>query len=243
MIWYEQSFGRDYLMVYKHRSVENAEREVRQMVDWLRLPRGAKVLDLCCGMGRHSLTLAEYGCDVTGIDLSGLLLDEARNRDTASRISWLQGDMRRVPLPGARFDAVFNLFTSFGYFDEDTENRQVLLEIERLLRPGGKWIVDFLNTDVVVSRLIPLSERREGRITIRESRSIEEGVVRKQIAVLEPDCQPRRYIEKVRLYTLSDFMRMLIGTSLSIDEVYGDYSGEPYSAATSPRLIMVGGKD
>jgi ubiquinone/menaquinone biosynthesis C-methylase UbiE len=242
MAWYEQSFGADYLTIYKHRDCTHAKQEVRQMIDWLRLPRGAKVLDLCCGMGRHSFTLAEFGFEVTGLDLSEVLLTEAKKGDHSFRVKWLQGDMRHVPLPCVRFDAVVNLFTSFGYFDDDKENRKVLLEIERLLLPGGNWIVDFLNPDAVVSRLVPHSERREGNLTIREARTVENGMVRKQIAVMEADREPRYYSEQVKLYKLPDFERMLHGTSLKVNKLYGDYSGSPYHAATSPRLIMVGEK-
>jgi ubiquinone/menaquinone biosynthesis C-methylase UbiE len=240
--WYEQSFGADYLTVYKHRDCTHAEQEVQQMIDWLRLPRGAKVLDLCCGMGRHSFTLAEFGFDVTGLDLSEALLAEAKKQDRSSRVKWLQSDMRHVPQPSAHFDAVVNLFTSFGYFDEDKENRKVLLEIERLLLPGGKWIVDFLNPDAVVSRLVPHSERHEGNLTIREARTVENGMVRKQIALMEDDREPRYYTEQVKLYKLPDFERMLHDTSLKVNKLYGDYLGSPYHATTSPRLIMVGEK-
>jgi hypothetical protein len=118
----------------------------------------------------------------------------------------------------------------------------VLLEIERLLLPGGKWIVDFLNPDDVVSNLIPYSERLEGNLTIREARAVENGMVKKQIAVLEPDNEPRSYTEQVKLYKLPDFERMLRGTSLVVNQLYGDYTGSAYTAATSPRLIMVGEK-
>lgn len=242
MAWYEHSFGNDYLTVYKHRDCHHAGREVLQMIEWLRLPQGAKVLDLCCGMGRHSFAMADFGYEVTGLDLSEILLAEAKNRDRSNRVRWLQGDMRRIPLPCVRFDAVVNLFTSFGYFDEDKENRKVLLEIERLLLPGGKWIVDFLNPDAVVSNLVPYSERRDGSVTIKEARAVENGIVKKQIAVLEPDNEPRSYTEQVKLYKLPDFERMLSGTSLVVSQIYGDYSGSPYQAATSPRLILVGKK-
>ncbi|KIL40620.1 SAM-dependent methyltransferase [Gordoniibacillus kamchatkensis] len=240
--WYKQSFGADYLTIYKHRDCNHAKQEVRQMIDWLRLPPGARVLDLCCGMGRHSFTLAEFGYDVTGLDLSEVLLSEAKEQDSSSSVRWLQGDMRHVPLPCVRFDAVVNLFTSFGYFDDDKENRKVLLEIERLLQPGGKWIVDFLNPYAVVSGLVPHSERREGNMIIREARYVKNGMVYKQITVLEDGRDTRTYTEQVKLYKLPDFEQMLKGSSLVVKQLYGDYQGSSYNAATSPRMIMVGEK-
>ncbi|RAU90976.1 bifunctional 2-polyprenyl-6-hydroxyphenol methylase/3-demethylubiquinol 3-O-methyltransferase UbiG, partial [Paenibacillus sp. YN15] len=119
--WYEESFGEDYLLVYKHRDLHGAQVEVKRMANWLRLPAGSRILDLCCGMGRHSVALADEGYRVTGLDLSKVLLAEARKLDNSGRITWVEGDMRRLPLDGP-FDAVVNLFTSFGYFEEEQEN-------------------------------------------------------------------------------------------------------------------------
>jgi ubiquinone/menaquinone biosynthesis C-methylase UbiE len=242
MSWYEQSFGVDYLTIYNHRNVEQAGREVAQMMQWLRLPNQAKVLDLCCGMGRHSISLASLGFDVTGFDLSKVLLAEAGAKDTASTVHWIQGDMRSLPFPKHAYDAVVNLFTSFGYFDQDEENRKVLLEMDKVLKPRGKWIIDYLNPNVVVSRLIHESERKENSLTIREVRTLENGMVKKQIAVCEEEGSSRHYVEQVKLYTFSDFKRMLQDTSLVVDQAYGDYLGSGYVATSSPRMILVGHK-
>ncbi|MGG1517029.1 class I SAM-dependent methyltransferase [Paenibacillus oryzisoli] len=242
MLWYEQSFGVDYLTVYNHRNGEQAAREVAQMLKWLRLPQQAKVLDLCCGMGRHSLNLAALGFDVTGLDLSEALLKEARASDTFSQVHWIHGDMRCIPSTSLTFDAVVNLFTSFGYFEQDEENRKVLLEMDRVLKPRTKWIIDYLNPDVVVSGLVPLSERKSNGLMIHETRLVEGGMVKKKIAVYEEESAPRHYIEKVKLYTLADFQRMLRGTSLVIDQVFGDYTGSTYVTSVSPRMILVGNK-
>lgn len=242
MSWYEQSFGIDYITVYHHRNEEQAAREVGQMIRLLQLPEQAKVLDLCCGMGRHSLCLAGLGFDVTGFDLSQVLLAEARARDSASQVRWVHGDMRHIALPKAGYDAVVNLFTSFGYFDCDEENRKVLSEMDNVLKPNGKWIIDYLNPDVVVSRLVPESERKKNGVTIREVRSVEDGIVKKQITISEGNESPRNYMEQVKLYRLSDFERMLQGTSLVVDQIYGDYAGSEYVADASPRMILVGHK-
>ncbi|GAB2694703.1 class I SAM-dependent methyltransferase [Paenibacillus thermoaerophilus] len=240
--WYEKSFGPDYLIVYKHRDFAGARREVERMVQWLNLPAGASVLDLCCGMGRHSLALAEMGYKVTGVDLSEPLLAEARAADAEGRVRWHRGDMRDVPLEGG-FDAVVNLFTSFGYFDTDEENRRVLEEISRLLQPGGRWLLDFLNASWVESRLVPHSVRKEGDLTIDERRVVEDGFVRKTITLSEPGRPDRVYHEQVRMYGLDDFRRLLAGTGLRIDAVHGSYEAEEYTERDSPRLILVGSKD
>jgi ubiquinone/menaquinone biosynthesis C-methylase UbiE len=239
--WYEQSFGEDYLVVYKHRDFQGAMNEVQKMMRWLDLQPGAEIFDLCCGMGRHSLTLAEYGFKVTGMDLSEVLLNEAHRMDTEGKVTWLRGDMRQIPLEQS-FDAVVNLFTSFGYFTEEAENEKVIHEINRLLKINGKFIIDFLNPLYVADNLVPQSSRKEGKLEIAERRSIEEGYVRKRIIIREDGQKERSYLEQVRLYKLEDFKRMLLSAGLEIERVFGNYDGSPYDEHSSPRLIIVGAK-
>ena len=192
MAWYQKSFGNDYLIVYKHRDLQGAYHEVKKMIDWLGLKQAAEVLDLCCGMGRHSMALAEFGYDVTGVDLSEVLLNEAVKLDEGKQVTWLRGDMREVPLD-RQYDAVVNLFTSFGYFDEDEQNEKVLHEIHRLLKEGGRFIIDFLNPVYVQTNLVPQSERMEEDLLIREARAIEDGFVRKRI-VISQQGGPERHL-------------------------------------------------
>jgi SAM-dependent methyltransferase len=239
--WYEQSFGDDYLLVYKHRDLQGAYQEVKKMMEWLHLPNGAEVLDLCCGMGRHSLALADFGYRVTGVDLSEALLTEARRLDTDHRVEWLRGDMRDVPLERS-FDAVVNLFTSFGYFNEDSENAKVFGQIERLLKPNGQFIVDFLNPDAVIRNLVPHSTRHDGDLKIDEARRIEDGFVRKQITLTEPGKPERIYHEQVKLYREAELTRMATEAGLIVEHVYGGYDGQALQPDSSPRIILVGKK-
>ena len=241
--WFEQSFGNDYLLVYKHRDHSGAREEVKLMVDWLDLPFGSAVFDLCCGMGRHSIALADFGYQVTGLDLSEVLLAEARKSDPTARIRWLRGDMRQLPSELGSFDAVLNLFTSFGYFEEDEDSVNVLQGIDRLLRPDGQFIIDFLNAGFVASRLVPHSEREQDGLRIVEDRVIEQGFVHKRIKITGSDGTERHYMEQVKLYGLADFERMLSRTGLRIDVVYGNYAGERYRETESERLILVGHKE
>ncbi|MFE5320204.1 class I SAM-dependent methyltransferase [Paenibacillus sp. NPDC056579] len=236
--WYRKSFGDDYLLVYKHRDMQGAYDEVKRMIEWLQLSPGADVLDLCCGMGRHSMALNDFGYNVTGIDLSEVLLSEARKLDGQNLVRFLQGDMREVPLEGP-YDAVVNLFTSFGYFEDDEQNVKVLKEIHRLLKAQGKFIIDFLNPEYVISHLVPFSTRDEDGITIEESRRIEDGFVRKSIVVKE-GAEERTYMEQVKLFDLERFQEMLRASNLEIDHVYGDYNASEYDRELSKRMIFVG---
>lgn len=238
--WYKESFGEDYLIVYRHRDFGGARREVEQMIGWLDLPPGAKVLDLCCGMGRHSLALAEAGYEVTGVDLSGPLLMEARAQEGADQVTWLQADMRALELNGD-FDAVVNLFTSFGYFEEDEEQIKVLREIKRVLKPGGKFIIDFLNPADVIRNLVPHSTREEGNLLIDERRRIEEGFVKKDIILTcKEDGIPRHYHECVKLYPVKIFQEMIEESGLQVEAVHGSYDEGAYDAANSKRMIFRG---
>jgi ubiquinone/menaquinone biosynthesis C-methylase UbiE len=242
MAWYQESFGNDYLLVYKHRDMQGAYTEVKKMVNWLKLKQGSRLLDLCCGMGRQSLALSELGYTVTGVDLSKVLLQEAIKLGVEEQVTWIHGDMRDVPL-SEPFDAVVNLFTSFGYFDEDEQNEKVLHEMHRLLKKEGRFIVDFLNPVYVKANLVAQSEREEEDLTIRETRTIEDGCVRKRIVITQEGEPDRHYLEQVKLYERPEFEAMLAKAGLHIDHVYGDYEGQAYSPETSSRMIFVGHKE
>lgn len=238
--WYERSFGRDYLLVYRHRDFQGATQEVHRMMEWLRLPASASILDLCCGMGRHALALAEAGYRVTGVDLSEVLLEEAMAHDTLGQVKFLRGDMRELPVDGP-FDAVVNLFTSFGYFTDNEDNARVFQEIHRVLKPQGRFIVDFLNPSYVLQHLVPHSERVDGGTRIEERRRIENGFVKKAITLTDASGgEQREYEERVRLYELADFRNMMDEAGLVIDQVHGSYDGAAYDEEQSKRLIMVG---
>lgn len=244
--WYEHSFGEDYLLVYKHRDTQGARREIERMVEWLELPKGAKVLDLCCGMGRHSMALMEAGLEVTGVDLSEVLLREARRNDPEHRVTWLQADMRKLPLAGG-FDAVVNLFSSFGYFKEDHEHIQVLREIKRVLKPGGRFIIDYLNPRHTSDHLIPESERMDDDQRIVERRVIQNGYVMKRIWLSQIDKntgndlgEPREYLERIKLYNAEEFTDMLEEAGLILERIYGSHAGDSYDPILSPRMILLG---
>lgn len=240
--WFKDSFGQDYLMVYKHRDYQGAYNEVKEMVEWLQLPKGATILDLCCGMGRHSMALMEFGYSVTGVDLSQVLLSEAKMNDRAGKVEWVLSDMRAVPQEQS-FDAIVNLFTSFGYFESDNENQKVLYEVYRLLKPGGQYIIDFLNPGYVANHLVAVSEREEEGLVIKEERLIEGGYVRKCIMISQTGVPDRNYIEQIKLYDKRMLLEMMKTANLVVDKVYGSYEGQEHDDNLSPRMIFVGHKE
>jgi SAM-dependent methyltransferase len=235
---YAQWFDRDeYELVYKQRN----EREAEQVIDLLEhmvQPRpGAAILDMGCGRGRHSRSLTRRGYHVTGVDLSERALAQARTRAAAEGldIDFRRGDMRE-PVCEACFDGVVNLFTAFGYFDDDAEHARTLHALATALKPGGWLFQDFLNASYVRANLVPETHRTEGEIEISERRWIEAGRINKEIT-LRRNGEEHTFKESVRLLTPGDLSTFYAEAGLDLRATYGTYTGDPHTAA-SPRLIL-----
>lgn len=239
--WYADWFGRDYVAVYAHRDANEAVRQINLVEKVLRPAQGARVLDLCCGSGRHSIELAKRGYRVCGTDLSAELLDRARTdaKNAETSIDFVRGDMR-CAIGDRSFDLVLNFFTSFGYFDTDAENSRVLEAIHASLRPGGHWLIDYLNRDYVIANLVPSDEQRIGDMHIRQQRWIDtvRGRVEKILTVTDGDSS-RTYRESVRMYSFSELRTMFGEAGLRINAVFGDFDGHAFGTL-SPRLILMG---
>jgi SAM-dependent methyltransferase len=145
--------------------------------------------------------------------------------------------MRAVPLRTASFDVVVNLFTSFGYFDGDAEHEAVLAEVARVLRPGGAFVLDYLNAEQVRSTLVARDERAVGRRTVVQERRLSEDG-RYVVKAIRLGGEGRTFMERVRLYGRGDIERMLVAHGLVLHAVWGDYEGTAHTAA-SPRLCVV----
>jgi len=241
--WYERSFGADYLDVYRHRDLEEARRGAALAVRTCELESGSTILDLCCGGGRHVEALSELGHDAVGLDLSWALLSAARSRNPLARI--VRGDMRRLPFRDATFDVVLSFFTSFGYFPTDGENRAVLAEVNRILRPGGRFLLDFLNREHVLAHgLHDTREVREGWVIEQKRRwNRETNTIDKEIT-LRPQSrerEPRVYTEAEKLYSPDGIAAFFEDHGFSIVSTFGSLEGEPF-VSSSNRLIMTGKK-
>lgn len=238
--WYREWFGEEYLALYPHRDEAEAVAGVELVLSILGRPQG-RVLDLACGAGRHLVELKDRGLDPVGLDLSMPLLREARARDP--ELLLVRGDMRSLPFADSRFSLVVNFFTSFGYFAQPEDDRQVLSEIRRVLKPGGGYALDFLNAERVRSGLVPRDERRLDRRRVVQERRLEEKgrVVVKTIRIYEParEAPENTYYERVRLYEPEELREMLRAASLEPQHTFGDYNGGP-ACADCPRYILMG---
>jgi len=146
-------FGDDYLGFYEEMLEERSDSEVELILCLLDLADGAEVLDAPCGHGRIANRLAARGFRVTGLDKSARFIELARSRAAEQGLSveYVEGDLRELPFDG-RFDALVNWFSSFGYFDDDT-NRQVLAGFRRALRPGGVLLLEQASRELLLSTL------------------------------------------------------------------------------------------
>ena len=236
--WFDSAH---YHALYAHRDNAEAAGLIDKLIERLAPAEGATALDLGCGAGRHSRHLASHGLDVTGLDLSGASIELA-TRTSTSHLRFRHQDMRQ-PFGFRAFDFVFNLFTSFGYFDDLGEHLTVVHNIARSLKPGGTLVLDYLNARYAEEHLIPESMTERDGIRYRQSRWTDAGHLFKRIVVEDPRAaSPLEYQERVAKLTLEDFRFMFALYGLTIRDTYGDYHLDSFDALTSPRLILVARK-
>ena len=236
--WYETAFEAEYLELYAHRDLDAARREVAWLME--QAVQGT-TLDLCCGFGRHSFALLEQGVSVVGLDLSQDLLDRLHRLPEPERLAprVLRADARQLPFLDGSFDSIVNLFSSFGYFGSEGDG-QVLDEIARTLKPGGRLVMDLMNPDRIRSHLRPESRTERGGYVLYESRRLEdEGRrVTKAVRMVDAEGNEKCWNEDVRMYATQEMEEALTARGIAIEQWYGDFGPEPLRKA-SPRQILV----
>lgn len=245
--WYVEFFGRDYIQAYKHGFTdERASREVDFVERTLELKPGDRVRDLCCGQGRHAVLLARRGFLVTGQDLSAEYLELARESARAEGVTLelVRSDMRQIPFE-EHFDAVINMFSAFGYLESEAEDLKVLQQAAKALKPGGRFLLDLINREWVVANNIPAEWRQEEDGTIYlERRELDLVTSRNHVSftIIASDGTRRESVgHHMRLYTLTELVRMLAEAGLTFERAYGDFDGAPYGAA-GRRMLVIGRK-
>jgi SAM-dependent methyltransferase len=196
------------------------------------------VLDVACGIGRHSKHLAAKGFCVTGFDLAVEAIKQARQAERPG-LCFFPHDMR-MPFGKNRFDYVFNFFTSFGYFESLAEHFAVVRNMTDSLMANGTLVLDYLNVYCAEAHLVPHEVKRINNFVYRLSRWSDRNHIFKKIVVepAKPD-EPCEYQERVAKFTLRDFQQMFARCGFRINEVYGDYALNRYDMFNSPRLILI----
>ncbi len=243
--WYVTFFGEDYLRLYSpFLPPQKTAREVKDIIHLLNLPVGSAILDLCCGYGRHAVPLAMQGYQVTGLDLSTIFLQQAQVTATQQNVEvrWIQSDMRNIPFEN-EFDAIINIFTSFGYLQDEYEDQHVLQQVHKALKPGGKFLLETVHQARVVRTTSPHSiTRYSDDLIVLEERHIDLLTSRNEVRVslLDPQGKRTEHRQSMRIYTLTELVRMLENAGLQIQAYYGGLEGGPLTLDS--RLALVAQK-
>lgn len=244
--WFAEWFDSPYYhLLYQNRNDEEAKVFIEKLCAHLQLAPQTAVLDLACGKGRHSITLAKLGYQVTGADLapnSIQLAKEAQSALALNNLQFLVHDMREA-IPNKRFGAIFNLFTSFGYFDDLAANQQVCQSISDMLEPNGLLVIDFLNAQKVIRNLVATETLYRGNIRFDIKRWTTEGHIYKEITIHDPKFAAPigPFTERVQALGSTDF-QALLAPHFELIQTLGSYNLDSFDAATGERLILIAKK-
>lgn len=235
--WFASWFDTEYYhLLYKDRDFEEAKHFIQNLVKHLQISENARVLDLACGKGRHAQTLSEHGLDVLGVDLSEQSISEASKMEHP-HLHFKVHDMR-YPIDGERFDYIFNLFTSFGYFENDETNLDVLKNINGMLRFNGTFVFDFLNSNFCIKSLVPREEKEIEQVKFDIRRNFDGKYIRKEIDVNDSG-KVFHFEEKVRGYCFEQLKDLLTKGGFSIQTIFGSFDLEPFQEEVSQRAIFI----
>jgi len=230
--WFDTSY---YHTLYKHRDDKEAQLFMQNITTFLHLQKGSHILDIPCGKGRHAIYLSSLGYNVTGIDLSKNSILHAKKFENDS-LHFKVADMRN-PLSNT-YDAIFNLFTSFGYFDDDEIDIQILTNLKKGLKKDGVFVMDFLNVHKVATHLVKEEVKTIDGIEFHIQRKIADGFIIKDI-VFFADGKQHHYTERVKFLDDKKLKNYFKKVGFTILNTFGDYQLSPFDKNTSNRLILV----
>ncbi|WP_053406022.1 class I SAM-dependent methyltransferase [Persicobacter sp. CCB-QB2] len=238
--WFGEWFDSPYYhILYKDRDYTEAQQFISRLVEKLAFPKQAKVMDLACGKGRHSIYLNKLGFDVVGLDLSAQNVEAARQSGN-SHLHFYIHDMRKVFAEGVKqFDYVLNLFTSFGYFAEEQQNQQAIESAAQALKKGGVFVLDFLNPEKVISNLVGRERKTVEEINFCITRQVDDQNFIVKDIWFEDENRPFHFQERVKAISKKEFIQYFEAAGLEVQQVYGDYYLNEYDAQKSDRMIFV----
>ena len=234
--WFTNWFNTPYYhILYKDRNDDEAQLFMKHITTFLNLPKTTHILDLPCGRGRHSVFLNSLGYKVTGGDLAANSIKLAKEFENET-LNFKVHDMR-APFNN-KYDAVFNLFTSFGYFEDDKEDILILNNIKQSLKKDGFFVFDFLNAEKVKLNLVAKETKIVNSITFNIKREIKDGFIYKHISFFA-DGENHTYTEQVKYLDLNKMTAFFEKVGFTITNVFGDYDLNAFEANTSERLILI----
>jgi SAM-dependent methyltransferase len=240
--WFTKWFNSPYYhLLYLKRDEAEATRFINKLIDHLQPLPDSVMLDMACGQGRHARYLAKKGFDVTGIDLSPGNILAARKYES-DKLHFFIHDMR-LPFWINYFNYAFNFFTSFGYFNTRREHENSLRTIAQSLKPGGVFVIDYLNAHYAERHLLQTAEKQIDNVNFHLTKWFDENHFYKKIIVEDHNLKkPLEFEERVTKFSLGDFTDMLSFQKLQIQEVFGDYNFNSYNLNSSPRMLIIAKK-
>ena len=236
--WYDRFFSHEYLTFDEH---PHTDLEIDFLLRVLQPDPGARILDICCGYGRHAVPLAKKGYTAVGIDRSPVMLDAARRASPGLRLPLLRADMRALPFAES-FHIALNLFSSFGYFDAEDDNFRVLQSISGALSSGGRFLIETVNRDFIVRHSVPTQVYRPEGMLLIEERQFDPLTSRSRVDVtVVQNGKETRLYHSIRLYTLTELKMLLTAVGLAPVAVWGDFQGADYTC-DSPHMILLSEK-
>ncbi len=238
--WFKSWFDTKYYhILYKDRDESEADRFIKNIAGYLEIEPGSYVLDLACGSGRHAKKLCDLGFKVVGADLSENSISTAK-KSKAENLEFIVHDMRQV-ISNYTFDYVFNMFTSFGYFEDKSDNDAVLQSIHTMLNSQGILILDFMNVEKVIDNLISEEKKQIDGLEFEIARSYDQSHITKDISFVD---EGKRYHfqERVQALKLEDFEELMLRNGFNILRTFGNFDLEPFNASISDRLIIIAAK-
>lgn len=237
--WFETD---DYLEIYKHRGECEAEQLIKLILDNINLQNNISVLDIACGTGRHSILFAKKGFRVFSFDLSKNQIRIAKRKSTEQNldVNFFCADVRYLSLR-KKFDIILNLFTSFGYFEDDDENFALLQDVYNYLNDDGFFILDYFNLEYLLKNLEPKTvDLINGKVILQE-RYFEGNRINKNITI-KNSSEIKTYLESVRHYNKDEILNTMKKLGFKIIKIYGDYNGNCFNKDSSKRLIIFASK-
>jgi SAM-dependent methyltransferase len=243
--WHDRdTFWKNVEPVLFHRQrMTNAPGEIDKIISLGGFKPGSKILDLCCGVGRHSIELARRGFDVTGIDITTRYLKqaEARAKKDGIKIEFINADMRKF-VRKSRFDVVINLFTSFGFFENQKDDKKVITNVYRSLKRGGILVMDLIGREVLAKHFRRTDWVELDGMFLLEKRELHDNWSRVHNTwILIKDGHQKKEELDLRLYTALELKMLLADCGFKRIEVYGNLAGDPYDEKAQ-RLVMIGHK-
>ena len=237
MSWFANWFDSPYYhTLYKNRDEKEAQVFIDNLIDYLQIPKGSKLIDIACGKGRHAKYFNKKGMDVVGVDLSQNSINTAK-KDENKNLQFSAHDMRENYQENS-FDVVTNLFTSFGYFENNKDEQKAINAMANNLKKEGMLIIDFMNAKKVIANLVLNEQKTINNIQFDITRQVKDGYILKDIRITDGKEQ-QQFQEKVKAITLADYSEFITNAGLKIIDIFGNYKLDNFDEEISDRLILI----